>query len=201
MRLRSILNNPRTYRAFTNLLPGGRSCRRQFVDEYVQAIEGDRILDIGCGTGDIVEYLPPCQYVGFDLNEDYIADATRRYGHRGAFVCAEVTKFSFADTAPFDIVLGVGILHHLDDVQGGDFFKLAKSLLKPGGRLVTLDGLFWDGQSWLEHFIMTRDRGQFIRTRKQYISLAARVFSKVKADVRHDLLKIPYTYMIMNCST
>jgi SAM-dependent methyltransferase len=200
MRLTSILNNPRSYRAFTNLLPGGRSCRRRFVGEHVQATEGDRILDIGCGTGDILEHLPPCEYLGFDANADYIADASRRYGHRGTFVCAEVTRFSLADTSPFDIVLGIGILHHLDDIQAGDFFELAKNLLKPGGRLVTLDGLFWEGQSWLERFIMRRDRGQFIRTQEHYIFLAAQAFPRVQADIRGDLLKIPYTHIIMRCS-
>ena len=42
---------------------------------FVSAIDtkhGDRILDIGCGTGDILKSLPHFEYVGSDTNEMYI---------------------------------------------------------------------------------------------------------------------------------
>tara|TARA_R110000787_G_scaffold286340_1_gene404259 strand:+ start:2460 stop:3086 length:627 start_codon:yes stop_codon:yes gene_type:complete len=48
--------------------------------------EGDVILDWGCGTGGLVEFIKehtlPIKYVGVDINEEYIAMARRRFPER-----------------------------------------------------------------------------------------------------------------------
>ena len=37
------------------------------------------------------------------------------------------------ETAQYDLVLAIGVLHHLDDEQAEEFLNLARSALKPGG--------------------------------------------------------------------
>ena len=199
-KLRSILDNPVTYRLFTRRLPGARSARTHFADQYVKMSEGDRVLDIGCGIGDILAYLPSCEYVGFDMNPDYIAQANKLYGNRGTFMCKKVTRHSIEKNSYFDIVLAMGILHHLDDSEAKELFEMSRDVLKESGKLVTLDGILYDGQSSIERYIMSKDRGKHIREREQYLALASNVFPNVKDSILHDLLRIPYSHIILTCS-
>ena len=91
-------------------------CAKVLVNEYVQPRVGARILEIGCGPGTIVGYLPPSDYLGFDLSPEYIEQAKRRFPN-ARFVCERVSQFSLAKEQSFDVVLALGIVHHLDDAE------------------------------------------------------------------------------------
>lgn len=188
---------PVVYRAWGRLV-GGKD-RARFAREHVRAEEGQRVLDIGCGPADILEYLPPVDYTGFDANPDYIATATRNYGNRGRFYCQRVSHESGAANEAFEIVLALGVLHHLDDAEAEQLFRLAHAALVPGGRLVTLDGVYVNGQNRIARLIIARDRGEHVRDERGYRAIADRVFSNVTPVVRTDLLNIPYTHLILEC--
>ena len=68
-----------------------------------------------------------------------------------------------------------------------------------GGRMVTLDGCYIQGQSRIARALLRRDRGKFIRDVSAYLKLADAYFRDVRPDVRHDLLSFPYTLLIMTC--
>jgi hypothetical protein len=91
------------------------------------------------------------------------------------------------------------VLHHLNDDYAARLFKLARRALKPCARLVTLDGCFVAGQPKLARLVVSRDRGEYVREFAEYAKLAAQVFPQVKSVVRHDLLRIPYTHVILQC--
>ena len=197
--IRSILSIPAIYSLF-GVLIGGSSWRTTFVKEYVCPKFGDRILDIGCGPGDIFPYLPKVEYVGCDLSQKYIEAALTRFGDRATFICRKVSATTLEKYSSFDIVLAVGILHHLDDAEALQLFCLAQAALKPGGRLVTFDGVFVANQSPCARYIISKDRGQNVRTKEGYLSIASQVFSNIVVNIRHDLLRIPYTHIILECS-
>ena len=44
------------------------------------------------------------------------------------------------------------------------------------------------------------DRGKFVRALDNYQRLASACFAKVEPHLRHDLLRLPYTHLIMCCS-
>ena len=194
---RSVLAIPAIYRLW-NLIARGVA-EAKFVKEYVRPRPGNRILDIGCGPGDIVPYLPDLEYVGFDESESYIRTARAKYGHRATFICERVRSHTLKEQSSFDIVLAVGVLHHLDDNESLKLFELAWAALKPGGRLVTYDGCFVPDQSYLARFFISRDRGRHVRTREEYLNLALNVFSHVDVSIRHDIMRIPYTIIILEC--
>jgi SAM-dependent methyltransferase len=198
LNVRSILGVPRIYSWFADFVGG--DARAVYAREYIRATERSRILDIGCGPGDILEYLPAgAEYTGFDPSADYIASAQARFGTRGKFFCANVGPELVGRLQAFDIVLANGVLHHLDDAQALGLFEVARAALKPGGRLVTLDGCYVQSQSRIEKFLLSMDRGKFVRTEPEYRSLADRVFPTVVSNLRRDLMRIPYTHVIMEC--
>src|SRR5205823_889390 len=144
--LREILAQARVYSLFSRLV-GMKRGRRFHVERHIRPRVGDRILDIGCGPADILEALPVVEYHGFDLSADYIESARKRFGSRGHFRVEAVNAELVEKYAGFDLVLATGVLHHLTDAEAVDLFCVAKAALKPGGRLVTYDGCFVEGQS------------------------------------------------------
>ncbi|HVC10914.1 MAG TPA: class I SAM-dependent methyltransferase [Burkholderiales bacterium] len=194
-----ILKFPRAYSLFGALV-GGEG-RRRFTENHVRPFPGQRILDIGCGPADILEVLPAdIVYVGFDESEQYVDAARRRYAQRGEFRRARVTRELVGQYKGFDLVLALGILHHLDDAQCATLLEIAREALVPGGRFVSLDGCYLEGQSRVARYLLRRDRGKFVRSADQYLALAASVFGALEHRVYEDLMRIPYTHLVMECT-
>jgi len=169
--LYKLLQNPLVYNTYQTLV-GGKNCRRKVVEDYLPKIEGLRILDIGCGTGYILDYLSDSiEYLGFDLSEDYIQIAQKKYGHRG----------------------------QLSDEEAKDLFQIGFQALKKGGKMITEDGTFIPKQNRFAKFIIEKDRGTQVRTPENYRHLAEHFFKKIQTTIRHDLFFIPYTSCVMEC--
>ena len=162
-----LLEHPIIYRGFRFLF--GSEIFRKHYASVIDAKQGDVILDIGCGTGDILNSLPHVQYVGFDINEKYINTAKQRFKDRGEFVCAALQGYNTNGETPSDIVLATGILHHLDDDTCNTLFRLAYKSLRPRGRLITLDGIFTTNQNLLEGFFVARDRRRLSCQKDNYM--------------------------------
>jgi SAM-dependent methyltransferase len=192
---KALLSHSSLYSLFQNLI-GARTFRQMLASDYVRGKAGDRVLDIGCGTGDILEYLPGLDYHGFDTSPEYIERASRKYGAGARFVCDNVLTARI-EPASFDVVLAIGILHHLSDEEARKLLRLAESALKPGGRFITMDGCYAETQSPIARFLISKDRGEYMRDERSYRALASSVFADVQASLREDLLRVPYTLLIM----
>ncbi len=196
--LRSVLATPWVYSAFSGLV-GATAAREEFVRRYVRPAEGDSVLDIGCGPGDLLAFLPAVRYTGFDISQRYVEAARRKFGDRGQFLCARVGDADAAVSNRYDVAIAFGVLHHLPDDAALDLFREARQALGPRGRLVTIDGCWDPRQSRGARWLLARDRGRHIRSRDDLVRLATTQFGHVAADVRHDLLRIPYTHLILVC--
>jgi SAM-dependent methyltransferase len=177
----------------------GRRFAPDFVSRFVNPKPGDRILDVGCGTGTMYPHLSRTHYVGFDMSAAYIAACRRRFGGHGAFFCESLDSETPKHFGEFDVVLAIGVLHHLNDAEAAHLFRFARQSLAVNGRLITLDGVFHEGQSGLVKWLLRNDRGKYVRTEKAYTTIATQEFDAVSSTIVDNLFRIPYTLMIMQC--
>ncbi len=79
---------------------------------------GQRILDLGCGTGHLLNSLRPSRGVGIDFGPRVVAEAQRRHPHL-EFVLGDVEDPSVLEQVegPFDVILMSDTVGSLDDVQ------------------------------------------------------------------------------------
>ena len=98
----SVLSFPLLFKFFQRIC-GINRVRATLIKEYIGNIENNRILDIGCGLGDILECLPnKVDYVGFDYDQRYIDFAKRYYSDRGIFFCEEINQKTTTITRTVD---------------------------------------------------------------------------------------------------
>ncbi len=106
---------------------------------------GQRLLDIGCGTGAMLDMLAPFgAVVGADFAPEALAFCRER-GH-SRLARADVRRLPFAD-ASFDAVTAMDVIEHIDDDKAASSEILR--VLRPGGRLfVTVPAYRY---LWSEH--------------------------------------------------
>lgn len=94
---------------------------------------GDRILDLGCGTGDITQTISEssARVVGADASAEMIATARSRFPALD-FRVEDAAALPFE--AEFDAVFSHAVLHWV--TRADDAIRCMRRALKPGGRLV-----------------------------------------------------------------
>ncbi|WP_017571005.1 SAM-dependent methyltransferase [Nocardiopsis halotolerans] len=105
---------------------------------------GQRVLDIGCGTGHPALRLAAatgCDVVGVTVSADQVETAERNareagLGKRAEFRLADAAELPFDDDA-FDAVWVVETMMYVSDKEGA--LAEARRVLKPGGTLVLSD--------------------------------------------------------------
>jgi SAM-dependent methyltransferase len=194
---KSLLDSPYLFNLFEKFAGVG-SARKRFVDDYIAPFDGASVLDIGCGTGEILDYMPEhIKYVGFDFSQKYIEHAKNKYGSRGKFYCESVSSDINAlhDNA-FDFVFSLGVIHHLNEDEALRLISKAKTYLKPGGVFVTMDPVYVDGQSKISKFLIDNDRGEYVRNLNGYRELFLKVFKETDDCTVNDMLAYSYDHYI-----
>jgi trans-aconitate 2-methyltransferase len=101
--------------------------------ELLNPQPGERILDLGCGTGHLTAQIAEtgAVVVGVDSSPSMIAQARQNFPSL-RFVLADASGFRFEE--PFDAVFSNAALHWIPDAE--PVVKSIAAALRPGGRLV-----------------------------------------------------------------
>ena len=197
--LRSFLNYPVIYLLFQYLM-NSHGKYKKFLNRFLTPIHGKRILDIGCGCADFLSFLPEdVEYVGYDLSPAYITYAKKRYGHRAKFFNQRVNDIVIQETEPFDIVLADGLLHHIDDDEAKNLFKIGHSVLCDSGYMFTADPTLVENQGFISRRISLLDRGRHVRPPQEYEELSKSVFTLVEVYVIDNFQNWPSTDCFLKC--
>lgn len=132
---------------------------------------GSTVLELGCGTGDLLAAVKPVQGVGIDISGEMISIASARYPNL-CFLEADIENFSLPKThlpasQKFDYIILSDVLHVLWDVQIA--LHELREYCHPGTRVVISNYNFiWEpllkfgelirlkqtspNSNWLSHF-------------------------------------------------
>ncbi|HUE25659.1 MAG TPA: methyltransferase domain-containing protein [Solirubrobacteraceae bacterium] len=125
-------------RPLVRLLRPGLFRRRQLAVETVASYEAPRVLDVGCGSGRIGEFVLDAgasHYVGVDFAEPMIELARERldrFGERAELITSDFLAVSLEQR--FDVVLAVGLFDYLPNAD--EFARRMFELCAPGGSMV-----------------------------------------------------------------
>ena len=122
--------------------------------------DGERVLDVGCGTGSLAIMArrrvgASGDVVGIDASPAMVARArskTARAGIDVSFTHGVAEALPFPD-ARFDAVLSTMMLHHLPRNARQECAREIRRVLRPGGRVLVVDfGQAQDKRGVLAHF-------------------------------------------------
>lgn len=98
------------------------------------------LLDVGCGTGPMIELLtevwPDRHYTGVDITPKMIEAASAKNLPNASFFVGDSENLPFPG-ASFDVLICANSFHHYPNP--GAFFDGAARVLRPGGRLILRD--------------------------------------------------------------
>jgi alkylated DNA repair protein alkB family protein 8 len=130
---------------------------KPLIDKYIKS--GDKILDLGCGNGRLLELLKDkgVEYIGVDNSRALIKIAQERYNKipnvEYRFVVADALDLSFPENS-FDAVISLAVLHHIPSVEKRKkFFREVKRVLKPEGILILTVWNLWQNPKALKLLI------------------------------------------------
>jgi len=135
-----------------------------------------RVLDVGCGPGTNAAWFAHVDYLGLDINPEYIATARRRYGRR--FEVADVCTYEADAQSKFDFVLLNSLLHHIDTDYVYRILRQLSRQLTPDGCVHILDLVLPDS-SGIARTLALGDRGDWPRPLSQWKEIFSSCFEPV----------------------
>ncbi|MDG6103713.1 class I SAM-dependent methyltransferase [Dactylosporangium aurantiacum] len=125
-------------------LAGVRRVHAQLL-ERADPQPGQRVLDVGCGTGTLLGALvrrsPTVEAIGIDPDAASLRRARAKAARAGlqiSFERAYAGRLPLPDGS-VDRVLSSLMLHHLDDDERGRALREVRRVLRPGGQLHVVD--------------------------------------------------------------
>ena len=163
-----------------------RTLEQAFADLRLSGTE--RILDVGCGTGEFaqmaMECFPTLMIAGVDVAPGMITVAREKLTRwpQTAFTVAPGETLPFGREG-FDVVVCANMLHHVRDPK--QVLQECARVLRPGGRLVLVDWCrdFWHC-AWFHYWLRFADHSYVKMFRLRELSALIEELTLVTIDAR-----------------
>lgn len=153
----SVLDNPYLYDVLQTM--GAHHVTARRLEGVLSAAAGQEVLDIGAGTGNLAQVLPPnAIYRALD-NDPVKMERLQSKVPNAQCLLRSAMDTGLAD-ASVDWTVCVAVSHHLDDLQLAEV--IAEMARVTSGRMVFLDAL-WTGKWGLQRVLWRYDRGFYPR--------------------------------------
>ena len=106
--------------------------RARRIAEAVPYLGTGRVLDYGCGVGELARYVEAERYVGVDVDPESVKEASVRYPEHQFFVGKAFD--SGPQVAGFDVIVALALIEHIDNPA--KWMEEMTLLLAPSGKLV-----------------------------------------------------------------
>jgi SAM-dependent methyltransferase len=175
-----VLDNPYMFNYVRYLLAGRQKNIKTFIKNNLDRYQCKSIADICSGTGDFAELIPKdAYYVGWDINEDFINYARKRYrGDRSkSFIKVDILNAKETINENFDAVMLISTLHHFSDDELNTLLPFVKKIAR---KVIIIADIIPDPPHILQKIFAKIDRGKFVRPKDEKIKILKKYFK-----VRH----------------
>jgi SAM-dependent methyltransferase len=195
----SIVASPALYAKIQSFL-GGPDAKERLAREIFSDLKGKSVVEIGCGPGLWSAHLQhAASYIGVDRNQRHIQEANSRYGTQTTrFLCGDLADAGVISAiGACDVVIAIGILHHLSDDIAREVLSQSAALLGPKGVFIGIEPVLHARQNPIARLLKWLDSGQNIRHEAEYRALFPKELA-LQTHVRTNLMRVPYSHLIMN---
>lgn len=199
--LRNILQFSFVYDAVQRIV--GATSHRNAVVKSLAIPDGAKVVEVGCGPGRILDILGDVHYVGYDPNPRYVQSARETYKERPdcEFVVSDApSEELYKLVSDCDVMLSLGVLHHLTDKQNREVFSMAAQAVGHKGRFVIYEPYFPEKKDMIGDFFMKRDRGMNVKQLQGWHDLAGEYFSCIKETLHSPVYLLRYSIVVLECS-
>jgi len=145
---------------FTRFVQWFLNARSTKIGRLLEVAKGDKVLDVGCGSGVFLEAAlhKGAQGIGVDYSLRTLKLAAKRLEYAGndhTLLCADVRSLPCSDGA-FDWVLGIGLVDYIEETEQV-LRELSRALKKDGKLILTVT------RKWSPFWFLRTKWGIFLR--------------------------------------
>ena len=107
---------------------------KTYIDEFIANLSGKKVLDIGCGAGQITDYLTQkgFEVIGLDFSHKLLKIAKRNFPN-SKFILADICEYE--QNEQVDGIITKDVLFHLSDENLVSVLQKFRRMIKPNGNL------------------------------------------------------------------
>jgi cyclopropane fatty-acyl-phospholipid synthase-like methyltransferase len=199
LKIADVFNNAKLYSAF-QFAVAKKSTHQVIKDEILRPAGVSKVLDFGCGIGYHAQIFSPAEYLGIEPIEACVKLANKNFSSENIeFRLGNHASLKTLKSESFDLIIAIGVLHHINNEVLDTFAREAFRILKPGGRLTTFDPVLHSNQSKVSKWVVMQDRGSWVRTELGYLDSIKKYFSEgIETKTYTNLLRIPYDHIAIH---
>jgi 2-polyprenyl-3-methyl-5-hydroxy-6-metoxy-1,4-benzoquinol methylase len=180
--------------------------RNRLITEELKKNKFYKILDIGCGTANILNVLGNNnKYYGFDTNKKCIIYAKNKYKNQN-FFCMIFDKKNSKIVPKVDVIILNAVLHHLNSKETILLLELLKNKIKNDGKIIIIEPFYskttFSFRNTLDKIrdkIAEYDRGNFVRSINEYRKLITKKMKIKKVQIEYPILP-PLNFVKFICN-